>query len=658
MFTPLAITVVFFFLVQVMVLLPLAWLVKRFKGNSFLWTASAAVFITLFFIAGSAADLFAFTLSPERIVKALLLAILALTVSAVVSRAMKTSDEKSTFHRWFQSIVFALPFLFFLFMFLAWHLIYHQVPLFSLRFVIAAAIFIAIAAFTLWLIDALPGIPVRMGMVVVLALFVMAGFFIQPASPMDQPFNPGSLEKTSPRYIILITIDSLRLDALSCYNTNHTMTPNIDALAKQSVVFESAVTSSPWTLPAIASLMTGMPPGVHQANRYHQRTSARLPSLAQLLKKNGYYTAAVGVNPNLTKHTGISNGFIYYDFYPKFSTGRSFGSKIRKHLSRYIPDEKLTNVYHETLELDFTSMISTDRLTTLSGRWMTENNKKPFFFWVHYFDPHVPYAPPRQFVKDKKPEAYIGYNFDRPDDLLTHAFAPDEKERQWIKELYDGEVRYVDHSLGRLFATLKEAGIYDESLIVLTSDHGEEFWDHGAYYHGHSLYKELVAVPLLFKLPNNVRSYRVDAGAVVSLRQVMPTILDYCKIQRDKRPIYPPSLLPLLTGKPEDYRSQPVYASAMRYGPEKQAVYWDKWKLVDTPMQKRRELYDMTADPLEKINRSSQEPEALQTAIQLFNDYLKLAKRIIKMFKIDIFGKHQKKTSRAQTDSLKTLGYF
>jgi arylsulfatase A-like enzyme len=492
-----------------------------------------------------------------------------------------------------------------------------------------------------------------------LGTIVLLCYFIQPGTPLDEEFH--SKPDVSPKYILLITVDTLRADAVSCYNPESSLTPNIDAFARQAVLFENAVSNSPWTLPAIASMMTGMPPSVHQATRHHARITGKLPTLAGEMKKAGYYTAAVGINPTLTKQTCISNGFIYYDFYPKFSTGRSVGAKIRKHLSQYIPDEKVTNVTAEGLVIDFGSFISTDRLTDLSIRWLSKNKDKSVFFWVHYFDPHVPYAPPARWLQgqEEKLIPHIGYNFDRPDDLLTGVFVPTQKEREWIKELYNGEVRYVDHNLGRLFAALKQMGIYDQSLIILTSDHGEEFWEHGAYYHGHSLYNELVSIPLIIKLPGNALPKRVET--TVSLQNLMPTILDYCQIKGRRQKIYNQSLLPLLTGKngTTAFEPQPVVSSAMRYGEEKETLYFDGLKYIRSEMSRREELYNTAADPQEKNSIAAGFPEKIKEAIELLNQHFKFSKRIIKLFKINEVRKDKRKpSSQEQEDKLKSLGYF
>ena len=659
MFAPLAVTVLAFFLLHMILLLVLMPLTYWFKLNLKRWFISISSFLVFFFIAGSAGDAFGFQLSPERVLKLMITFFISAIFAVVIFLLQGRFLENETYKRLLISVGFSLPFVFAEIMVFNWTVIYRGVNVFSGKFLFLIGLLLLFVGFTIWIFHRLRDHRIKSGLVIGLGTIVLLCYFIQPGSPLDEKFY--SRPDNSPKYILLITVDTLRADAVSCYNPGNDLTPNIDAFAQQSVLFENAVSNSPWTLPAVASMMTGMPPSVHQATRHHARITGKLPTLAGEMKKAGYYTAAIGINPTLTKQTCISNGFIYYDFYPKFSTGRSVGAKIRKHLSRYIPDEKVTNVIAEGLVIDFGSFISTDRLTDLSIRWLSKNKDKSVFFWVHYFDPHVPYAPPARWIqgREKKLIPSIGYNFDRPDDLLTGVFVPTQKEREWIKELYHGEVRYVDHNLGRLFGALKQMGIYDQALIILTSDHGEEFWEHGAYYHGHSLYNELVSIPLIIKLPGKAAPKRVEAG--VSSRNLMPTILDYCRIKGRRQKIYNQSLLPLLTGQTGTtaFEPQAVVSSAMRYGEEKEAVSFDGVKYIRSEMSRQEELYNAAADPQEKNSIADGFPEKIKQAIELLNRHFQFSKKMIKLFKINEVRKDKKKpVNQDQEDKLKSLGYF
>jgi hypothetical protein len=378
MYAPLAITVIFFLLFHVILLLALVPLTFWFKLNLVRWFISISSFLVFFFISGSAGDTFGFQLSPERVLKLMLTFFISAIFAIVIFLLQGRFLENETHKRLLISIGFSLPFVFAEIMVFNWTVIYRGIKVFSGKFLFLIGLLVLFVGFTIWIFHRLRHYKIKSTLVMGLGIIVLLCYFIQPGSPLDEEFHPGP--GVSPKYILLITVDTLRADAVSCYNPGINLTPNIDAFARQSVLFENVVSSSPWTLPAIASMMTGMPPSVHQATRYHARITGKLPTLAGEMKKAGYYTAAIGINPTLTKQTCISNGFIYYDFYPKFSTGRSVGAKIRKHLSQYIPDEKVTNVTAEGLVIDFGSFISTDRLTDLSIRWLRKIRIKAFSF--------------------------------------------------------------------------------------------------------------------------------------------------------------------------------------------------------------------------------------------------------------------------------------
>jgi arylsulfatase A-like enzyme len=526
-------------------------------------------------------------------------------------------------------------------------------PVFSVKALFLAVLFLFVVILTVLLFHYLFNRKIRCGLVLVFWLLSLLCYFIQPSSS-DEPSKETFISKGKPiPYIIIITIDSLRKDAVSSYNTDHQLTPNIDKFSKESYIFTRAIAPTSWTLPSMASMMTGMPPEVHQATRHHHKVTEKLPTLPGQLRKAGYYTAAIGINPTLSKKTNISQGFIYYDFYPKFSTGRSLGSKIRKHLFTYVPAEKLADVTSEHLELDFKSFISTDKLTDLSIEWIRSNKEKNFFLWIHYFDPHVPYSPPKPYIKKASPS--LGDVFDRPDDILTKSFVPDRTEREWIKSLYLGEVKYIDHNIGRLLEAMKGMGIYENSFIILTSDHGEEFWDHGEYYHGHSLYNELIQIPLIIKVPGKKEKKRVERR--ISLEHLLPTIMDLCGLEMNNRDLYKPSFLSLLGNKNEPFPESPIICSSLRYGVEREAVFFGNFKYIISGDEGQVELYDILSDPLEQSSQAERNPQQISLGKDFLKNRFIWVKKTINKFKIEVVERNKKSPSK-QIDNLKSLGYF
>ena len=191
---------------------------------------------------------------------------------------------------------------------------------------------------------------------------------------------------------------------------------------------------------------------------------------------------------------------------------------------------------------------------------------------------------------------------------------PGAEERARVAELYAGEIRYVDSELGRVLATLRELGLYDRALIVFASDHGEEFWEHGRYEHGHTLYDEVLCVPLAFKLPG--KSARTHVDAAVSTQALTPTVLDLLGVPYDAEALSSRSLVPWWRA-PESATSEPLFASGTYYFGEKEGVVFDGRKLVLELDTGRRELYDLGDDPRELRSLAAADPDAREQGLEL-----------------------------------------
>jgi arylsulfatase A-like enzyme len=202
---------------------------------------------------------------------------------------------------------------------------------------------------------------------------------------------------------------------------------------------------------------------------------------------------------------------------------------------------------------------------------------------------------------------------------------PGADERARVAELYAGEIRYVDHELARLVARLREIGVYERALVVLASDHGEEFWEHGRYEHGHTLYDEVLRVPLVFKLPGN--SARTSVAARVSTEALLPTVLDVLGLPYDPELVTAASLAPWWRA-PADARSTPLFATGTYYFGEKRAVVFDGHKLVLELDTGRSELYDLAADPRELVSLSSAHVDVAREGLRLVEEWQQRCERI------------------------------
>ena len=282
--------------------------------------------------------------------------------------------------------------------------------------------------------------------------------------------------------IILIILDTLRADHLGYSGYERDTSPVLDIFAKEHSVFPNAVASAPWTPPSVATMFTGLYPTSHTMMPPSQRElakkqAAKLPSkaitIAEILKKEGYATAAISPNPWITPRFGFDQGFDH------------FFKHLRKDATFITREAK------EMIEL----LVKTDN---------------PFFSVIHYLDPHDPYTPPKPYS-----EMFTG--------TPPRDFQYTEEMTKNINQ-YDGEIRFLDTELGNLFAWLKEKKLYDNSTIIIVGDHGEQFLEHGGFTHGLQLYNEEINIPLLVKTAGNTLKGTFEQ--TVSVADVFPTILE------------------------------------------------------------------------------------------------------------------------------------
>src|SRR5438094_4651570 len=300
-----------------------------------------------------------------------------------------------------------------------------------------------------------------------------------------------SLAATPPPNVVVITIDTLRPDHLGCYGDKQIHTPNIDALAADSARFERAYTAVPVTLPSHTVIFTGTYPmlsGVHDFAA--DKLSPTQPTLTSVLKENGYTTGAIIGSAVLDSRFGLNHGFDFY--YDHFDFNRLQESNLD--------------------EMERPGNIVAD--VTLD--WLSKNYQKKFFLWMHLYDPHYPYRPPAPYSEEYR---------DRP---------------------YDGEIAFADAQVGRLIRFLKSKGLYRNTLIVLSGDHGESLGEHGEKTHGFFIYNATLHVPFMIHLPGAV-SPRVVPD-LVSLADLMPTVLQTLKLEIPSE-VQGRSLLPLMKTK-------------------------------------------------------------------------------------------------------------
>jgi arylsulfatase A-like enzyme len=396
--------------------------------------------------------------------------------------------------------------------------------------------------------------------------------------------------------VVLISIDTLRADRLG------EPTPRLDRLGAEGVVFRSAITSAPWTLPAMASIMTGLYPHHHGAgeitNRRDPLGRSALPSaswnLATALADRGWRTHAIVTNPYLALRYGLGAGFATYEnvtIESEFFVGSSHTTAMR-----------IATWLRPDLEIG-------DRGETVSRRavdWLAAHGAEgPFFLWVHYIDPHPPYTRAGTGIrKSFRTDALLAptatpepLTLTSPDvaRLRSGEIRLDAQQKDDVRALYRAEVASVDAAVGSVLDAIDRAGVRERTLVVCVADHGEEFWEHGGVEHGHTAYEELVRVPLLMRWPG-----RLPAGAavdaVVRITDVPATVIDLLGL-----PVPAgtdgTTALPLLRGEEPDDRVALV--ENMLFAEERTGVRTRDRKYVRWENGKE-ELYDLAADPGER----------------------------------------------------------
>ena len=316
---------------------------------------------------------------------------------------------------------------------------------------------------------------------------------LHAVSEIAQPERSADIPPSGRSNVVVYLIDTLRADHLGCYGYEKNTSPNIDQFAGDSVLFELPVAQSSWTRSAIASIFSGQTTRQHRVIGREDALAPSIVTLAESLQEAGYRTGGITTNGNVSARFGFAQGFDQYKVIPHQpqSPGRS------------------------------------EDVTKEAFHWLDRSSdERPFFLYLHTQDPHAPYSPAARFrerfapsVRDPERGAVKTVS-----SLRGYALAPADDLRNDLINLYDGEIANNDASFGDLIRELKSRGIYKSSLIVLVSDHGEEFYDHGGWSHGQSLFSEQLRVPLLIKFPENWQAGS-RIGSVTQHVDILPTIL-------------------------------------------------------------------------------------------------------------------------------------
>ena len=411
---------------------------------------------------------------------------------------------------------------------------------------------------------------------------------------------------------ILITIDSLRADHLSCSGYHRKTTPQLDEIAKRGILFSQAISNGTSTPTSFRAILTSTYYSMYEDSKYLSRHRV---TIQEALKKRGYSTAAFHSNPWLSSLAGFDRGFDTFCEILGFKKDMLFdgikveGSKslfyrtlIKSRLIKF----KMNKLYKFSKGEPFARA---NTLNKMALSWLRQGKQpKNFFIWLHYMDVHSPYIPSREYFKLFSPSFFsnvkalnvnlkLKFNRQKPEKIS-------EKDLKLLIDLYDAEIRNVDTEIGSFLNELKKQDILHETLIIITADHGEEFLDHGGI--GHSrypeehLYDELLRVPLIIYAPELGENIVIEDQ--VELLSIAPTIIDMLGFGRERDNFMGRSLLPLIRGKGEGANGVVSEASEV-----KRSYRTSEWKLIFDKYSKKCELYNLHNDPDERENIAQME---------------------------------------------------
>ncbi|MGD1001723.1 MAG: sulfatase [Candidatus Brocadiia bacterium] len=362
--------------------------------------------------------------------------------------------------------------------------------------------------------------------------------------------------------LLVISIDTCRADHLACYGYNRDTSPHLDQLAREGVLFENLTAAASWTVPSHMSMFTSLYPSVHGVQTFTSQLGEGVPTLAQCLAQSGYVTAAFVTGPVLNHYFGFNRGFQYYD---DFTADLTFDNT-----------QSLTRMTKGTSVLD--RVITNPIITNLATQWLKVHSRDNFFLFLHYWDCHYDYIPPAPFDKKFDPD-YQGPENGR--DILKRepeiVRSMSARDLAHMVALYDGEIAHTDGHVGKVLELLQNLGLSEKTLVIVVSDHGEAFLEHGRIRHANSLYEEVLHVPLIMRLPGVIPAGKRVAGNVSHV-DLMPTALGLLHLPGPAQ-IQGIDLSPaILSDQPVPERL--IYSELAFNGLNLRAVRWGNRKLL------------------------------------------------------------------------------
>ena len=440
------------------------------------------------------------------------------------------------------------------------------------------------------------------------------------------------MKEEEKKNIVLIGIDALRADHLGCYAYNKETSPNIDNLAKKGITFENAFSCINTTDPSFTTILSGKYPISHGIRNHGEKVTnsmlqnfykQKIKFLSEILRDNGYKT--VGMDWLGRWH---KKGFEYY-------LGDAPQKRHLKILSKIV--NQLPDTFSDKINKIYRRATSSKSSLTDKSLELINNCNKPFFLFIHYWDVHTPYNAPESIYNELKPrgdgqeleELFVNIRNEKWKEYLLKA-AGKATTAEEVSAMYDSAIKYVDQEIGRLVKYFKEQGIYENTIFVITSDHGESLIEHGIFFDHHGLYDESIHIPLIF---NNLPVEGKRIKGFVQHVDIVPTLLDILNIPFKEAEFDGVSLVPLIRDEVNSLRSFIVAEES--YTENKIAIRTNKWKYIYSPSKDAatcrfcgvihggiEELYHLGSDPKEMQNIVEEKPEIAKILRKNLFDWL------------------------------------
>jgi len=460
---------------------------------------------------------------------------------------------------------------------------------------LAGAVLVAVVlTFALRRIDRRAG---KAGLAAVVAGMILLAAAIGATTGRGEERGPVRQARASGKgrpNVILVIVDTMRADAIEPYGAPAGSSPALAALARDGIVFDRTYAQSSWTRPSIASILTSEYSSVHGAIGKFDMLPEKALTLAEVLRAEGYWTAGFVTNINVAPVFNFQQGFDEFRYIePSFyfgatdsSTKLSIYKGLRLVQERFFADRMYFSHFYQDAGV----------LTAEARQWIEEQPPEPFFLFLHYMDPHDPYF-------------QIPYNGHGVARVMTPSPPPQRKAE--LLDLYLQDARYFDEHFGDFLQGLHEAGLYDRSIIAVTADHGEEFQEHGGWWHGTTLYEEVVRVPLIVKRANEPLAGRRRVDPVRTI-DIAPALVAAAGVPEPSRFMGQNILAGPI--------AEPILAEETLEGNDLISILEGDWKLVIANPGNPRgletvELYDLRTDPDERTNRARTQPERVKSLL-------------------------------------------